>query len=812
MQKTVIHIIEEVEGGEQVDSRLSFRGFINFLKERRREEKTMRVKYLDFVIHHFEERLQGKDLIGVEELDQYGDLLELVYSSIFPPVVEENDNLWGLALPVKPTIFYGTDPFYDLLRDPGSKDVKACMMDKKDQVRKKLNMELVYSMILRKLYNIDLPASNSIIRSWLNESTGLSSFYELNIDTRFTEVVPKGPLPDIDPQLFNSRLPMPEILGWLTEHLPLTLVRFEGIFSIKLTDVTKDYVVEGIKNIILNPVQSEGPDRQDKVIHYLKILAGSGDINFGLMPFMKINGRPVFTDEVCHHSVLAEVVEKEDKMEETYLRLVQEYLRDPKLVVFETLPAYQPKELFFLTPLRNDGIKGYGLIPVYNNNRLTGVLEVSSRMENVVDQGLLSRLDAVIPLVAQLLQRSIDEFETRIKSIVKENFTSIQPAVEWKFNEAAWHFEQMRQIGEYPPVVETIYFKEVYPLYGAIDIRNSTIERNSALRRDLLVQFEILTSTLNTLQRSVNLQLMDELLYQTRHWQKALDGDLTTAEELNLNSFLKDKIGAFLEHFKGSRPGVADLIAPYMQAIDETDGIAFAHRRDLETSIQKINQTINRHLEQATGEIQQSYPSYFEKFRTDGIEYDIYIGQSIAPDHLFDTLYLRNLRLWQLNSMATIVQLTRALLPQMPEPLQTTQLIFVHSSSIDISFRKDERRFDVEGGYNIRYQVVKKRIDKVHVRDTNERLTQPGKIAIIYLNEREAEEYRGYIRYLQEKGILDAEIENLELEELQGVSGLRALRVGVMPEDGQGSEMKREQGRESEMEREGNRMERAEAE
>ncbi|WP_431214458.1 hypothetical protein ACQ86N_06430 [Puia sp. P3] len=71
-------------------------------------------------------------------------------------------------------------------------------------------------------------------------------------------------------------------------------------------------------------------------------------------------------------------------------------------------------------------------------------------------------------------------------------------------------------------------------------------------------------------------------------------------------------------------------------------------------------------------------------------------------------MYLRNLRLWQLNSMATIVRLTHALLPQMPERLETTQLIFVHSSSIDISFRKDERRFDVEGGYNIRYQVVKK--------------------------------------------------------------------------------------------------------
>ncbi len=45
------------------------------------------------------------------------------------------------------------------------------------------------------------------------------------------------------------------------------------------------------------------------------------------------------------------------------------------------------------------------------------------------------------------------------------------------------------------------------------------------------------------------------------------------------------------------------------------------------------------------GEIQQAYPSYFEKFRTDGVEYDIYIGQSIAPDKPFSDIYLKNLRL-----------------------------------------------------------------------------------------------------------------------------------------------------------------------
>ncbi|HEY6901851.1 MAG TPA: hypothetical protein VI233_14445, partial [Puia sp.] len=584
MQNTVVHIIEELEGTKIVDSCLSFRGFINYLKERRREEKTMRVKYLDFVIHHFEQRLQGRDIIDIGEMKNYDDLLELIYSSVFPAIVDENESLWALSVPVTPTIFYGTEPFYDLLRDPASKEVKACMMEKMEKVRKKVNFELIYALVLRKLYNIHLPAGNSVIRSWKDDGTGLSRFYRLNIDTRFIEVVAKGPLPDIDSRLFDSHLPMSEIIAWLMEHLPLNLVRFEGIAAITLTDVTEEYVVDSIKNIILSPPRCEDMRDEKGVIHYLKILGGKSDLHFGLLPFLKVNGKPVFSDTGCEDSVLGEAVGDDWSTAQTYVRMVEEYFLDPHLVVFESMPEHQAGELFFLEPLRRHGIKGYGLIPVYYNNRLAGVLEVASRTDNRVDHDLLSRLDAVIPLLAQIMQRSIDEFDSRLKGIVKENFTSIQPAVEWKFNEAAWNYERVREVGEYPPVIETINFKNVFPLYGAIDIRNSTIERNSALRRDLQVQFDILTGTLSSLQQAVSLQLLEELLYQARKWQKALNGALTTADELNLNTFLKDKIGAFLEHFKLSRPEIATLVEPYIQAIDETSGVAFAHRRDLETS------------------------------------------------------------------------------------------------------------------------------------------------------------------------------------------------------------------------------------
>jgi hypothetical protein len=112
-------------------------------------------------------------------------------------------------------------------------------------------------------------------------------------------------------------------------------------------------------------------------------------------------------------------------------------------------------------------------------------------------------------------------------------------------------------------------------------------------------------------------------------------------------------------------------------------------------------------------------------------------------------------------------------------PLATTHLILAHHAPLSIRFRFDERRFDVDGAYNVRYEVIKKRIDKAVVQATRERVTQPGKLAIVYSQPSEAAEYRGYLEYLGARGYVTGEVEDLALEELQGVHGLRALRVGI---------------------------------
>src|SRR4030095_14159349 len=177
-------------------------------------------------------------------------------------------------------------------------------------------------------------------------------------------------------------------------------------------------------------------------------------------------------------------------------------------------------------------------------------------------------------------------------------------------------------------------------------------------------------------------------------------------------------------------------------------------RRLFEESVTRIAESISSYLDLEEQAAQGMFPHYFEKQKTDGVDYQMYVGTGLLEDGRADPLCLKNLRLWQLMVTCGIAVRADRLREHLPVPLETTLLILVQHAPLSIRFRFDEKRFDVDGAYDIRYEIVKKRIDKAVVQGTSERVTQPGKVAIIYNQPAEALEYRAYIEYLQHLGYL----------------------------------------------------------
>jgi hypothetical protein len=243
--------------------------------------------------------------------------------------------------------------------------------------------------------------------------------------------------------------------------------------------------------------------------------------------------------------------------------------------------------------------------------------------------------------------------------------------------------------------------------------------------------------------------------------------------------FLQHDIDGLFKHLHTTHPELKKSIDGYFSSLDPQRNIIYHHRKDYEETITRINDALDRFIDGEQAAAQQVFPHYFERYITDGIEFNIYVGQSLAPSHPFNEIYVKNLKLWQITMLAKAARLTHGLEKKLPLPLQTTQLILAHSIPLSISFRRKERKFDVDGAYNIRYEIIKKRIDKVHLKDSEERLTQPGRIAIVYSQQKELNEYLEYIEFLKAEGLLTDSIEHVELEDTQGISGLKGIRVGV---------------------------------
>jgi hypothetical protein len=532
-----------------------------------------------------------------------------------------------------------------------------------------------------------------------------------------------------------------------------------------------------MKNLVLNIRKDNELKTYTQAREYLKTLTGRGDLNIHLVPFLKVNNKSVLETTYISQSIIFASA-RNDAERQSINEQLQEFLaHNPQPLVLPEVNR-QTVELYpFLKYLPLHGVKSFLLFPIQHENNLLGMLEIASTGDTPVDWEILGQLQPSYAVGSLLLRRSIELANERINEVIKDQFTALQPAVEWKFTDAAWEYlhtpkAQQKDIGN-------ILFEDVYPLYGAVDIRNSSVERGSAIRDDLREQLQLIQQTFKRINGDLHLPLLEELQFKNNRMLNSMHDTLFAEDEVKINEFLDHEIAPTFRHLYDSETDLKPLLNEYFEKIDKATGHVFHHRREYEESLRDINMAINGYLEKEKDQLQRSYPCYFEKYRTDGVEYNIYIGQTIAPDRKFDMLYLRNLRLWQLSSMAAIAKITHELEPKLKLPLQTTQLILAHSNPIAISFRKDERRFDVEGAYNIRYEIMKKRIDKVRIKSTNERLTQPGKIAIVYSYAREADEYRKYIEFLQNKNILLPDAEMLDLEEVQGISGLKAIRLSV---------------------------------
>jgi hypothetical protein len=536
--------------------------------------------------------------------------------------------------------------------------------------------------------------------------------------------------------------------------------------------------INNIKNYLLHLDSFNDVETFSKLQEEVRKLIGVPGISIGITPFFFINDRFVFSAIHSVNSLFLKNLETQEEKEKASEGLKIHFNQNQAPLVIPEITEEALLSFSFVNHLRQQGWNGLIVCPLRNHNELIGVLEIVAAEPGVITEDILKKIDIALPLFELAVNRTWAALDAKIDKVIKEQFTAIQPSVEWRFTEGALNYLLKSEADE-EAKLDPIQFDNVYPLYGSIDIRNSSTERNKAIQKDMLEQLDLASTIIVKAKKEKSFPLLTEVEFKIKKFRHSISNIILSDDEIAINQFFKKEVVELLHQLKDIYPSLEEEITNYFNSTNSIVDMVYHHRKEFDESIMVINKALARFMDKEQQAAQQIYPHYFERFVTDGLDFNMYVGQSIAPRIPFTDFYLRNLKLWQLSTLARAAVLTHNLVNSLPVQLQTTQLILAHHYPISISFRAAERKFDVEGAYNIRYEIIKKRIDKVHLKDTNERLTQPGKIAIVFSQPDEAAEYLKYIEFLTEQGLLKGEVERLDLEELQGVSGLKALRVAV---------------------------------
>ena len=631
------------------------------------------------------------------------------------------------------------------------------------------------NLVLKTFYHVDFSIDFPLIVQLFDPHTHLDRFLKLTFDTRFVEVRQTKelkPLSDADREWVLGQ--GDDAKRWL-EIVPPDRFMFEGFGVCRAVDVTDQEVLSSLKRDLIEKeslFSSEGFSRlHEKLCIYLgqpdlkmDISAFRGDEIMILNPEHKMEKGCIFCDsEHCmradfNGSVFADVVEKGE----------QRVIRDLRSLENKSRVEQHMLEM---------GFRSLFVAPLYYQDEFQGTFSVKSPQPGAFSMLDTLKLHEITPLFSMALNRGMEELNARVQAIIKEKCTAIHPSVEWRFNRAALNFIEQ----EDPSVteLEPILFPDVYPLYGASDIRDSSDYRNAALQSDLVEQFEMLQNIIELARKQKPLPILDAINHRIRKNMDEIRDNLNSGDEVDKADFIRKEVEPVLDHLLETVPGMRTPIRSYRAALEPTIGVIYHKRKEFENSVSRINEAISAYLDEEEETAQSFFPHYFEKMKTDGVDHTIYIGASMVEDLKFDMLYLKNLRLWQLMVMCGVAWRTEDLKASAAMPLEAAHLILVQDTPLSIRFRPDERRFDVDGAYDMRHEIIKKRIDKAKIKGNSERLTQPGKIAIVYSHGREMREYMKYIEYLQDEDYLEKGIERLDLENLQGVYGLQALRVAV---------------------------------
>ncbi len=751
---------------------ISFKKYLDVLEHIRYNDRLeYRVNYVESLIEKIKNFQELKDgFQDVTLLKKNEELIRLLLSDLFPTGLTHNE-IKAASIPFSNITFNYTERFKNILKDAGQ--------DFEIELRNIGDDELYVfccCLILQNYFKKDIRTTIPLYFD-IPDKNGIMKHYKITVNSDYTEIFPtekaKIPTDDILDMLLEN---MDDAKLW-KKYFPSQAWILKGFTIISLVDCTSEVALSDLKSSMIR-IDLENLTPDENLIEIFKSYFEVPELNFGLMLFnkkdQKLEKVPIYENLFTNH-ILDFWINTFD--EETRKNTFNNLSHNSKPVVISNVDNLDEniQQLSSFSILKENNINSFMVIPIMQDNELLAIMEFTSPVAGSFNGLKLKKMEFFTDMILFSLNRFSFEKNYQIEAIIQREYTSIHNSVVWKFrNEAEKYFTASLNKKIY--TLKEISFKNLTPLFGVSDIRSSSEKRFNLMLQDLNQQIEWLKDIL-ALTNSDSEQFMLALDV----FENELNHEIKADTEQRLQRLLREVVHPFLQgklEVRTSREIKSKIQNYFALVLAQTD-LFYNHRKDLDDSITLVNRKLADMLDESQIKAQQIFPHYYERFKSDGVEHNLYIGHNIAPDLHYTSKVVHKLRYSQLKTICKMELQFQSFKNDLPIPLDIASLIFVYNEKIDIRFRMDEKRFDVDGAYNSYYEIIKKRLDKAHIKDSAERITAPGKITIVYFGMENQKEYLEYVSKLQKKGILEHDVEFLKVEDLQGITGLLALRVSI---------------------------------
>jgi hypothetical protein len=756
-------------------TQISFHKLIESLERIAESNVDYRANYANALLKEIEKLPQFRS--GIEDLsliEEHQDLIKNLLADLFPTALTHNE-IKAVAVPFHNITFNYTERFKKILEDAGV-DFDMNIRDFEDDLFYIMNC----CLILNDYYKQNLDFNNPLFYD-IPDRNGVIKHYRILYNADFVEIIPTAEAVSLTQQDIDQLIDNFDNIALWKQKFPIGSWILKGFGIVQLFDTTIESSVSTLKTNLLKAGDNHDEPLEEDFQSIFRSIFKISDLKIGLTFFDPEEQKFIHPDTSKNNiqSLILDEAEEADCGAKRYDCFFNCIINDRRRFIISNVSHFAEKKEneSFAKHLMSQNIQSCIMAPVVKGNELLGIFELASEKPRTLNSINANKLDLILPYLVDTMNRYRLDLQNQIEAIIQKEYTSIHPSVYWKFRKEAQKY--LRISGETKEYVfKEIVFKEVYPLFGEIDIKGSSEHRNQTVKLDLKKQIDNLIEIIESLKSKANLMILEQRLFELESYRNELDLPLKADTEQIIQRYIESEIHPFIQAENAPEESKI-IIKKYFEKIDVKTGMFYHARKKFDNALSKVNKKLAAVLDQKQIEAQQIFPHYYERFKTDGVEHNLYIGASIDPNKPFDKIYLNNLRLWQLQTLCEMELEHHQMKAELPYHLEVTSLILVFSSPISIRFRMDEKRFDVDGTYNARYEVVKKRIDKAFIKGTKERITEKEKITIVYSHSQEKKEYLDYIKYLQFKEILEPLVEQFEIEELQGVSGLKGIRVKV---------------------------------